>query len=138
MKKNYRKEIEKLDLFLADTEGESTEAVVEELRKEGSDIEKYLSEIDSIVRKGYQEALKQIAATERAEVVRQRESRFAGLVTTKDQMLRLIIRIQNGEFGVNLQQRAIARCRNQDQLQVSEEDLRSWLEDIDASELCER
>jgi hypothetical protein len=39
----------------------------------------------------------------------------------------------NGVFGVKLQQAAMARCRNHQGKDLSEEELRSWLEDISAA-----
>ena len=134
MKKNYRKALEKLELFLADTEGQDTDAVAEELKAQGTDVSLFLSDVNALVRKGYQTSLKEIATSEREEAIRSKTSRFTGLAETKEQMLRLIARIQSGEFGLGLRERAIARCRNQDPATLSEEDLLSWLEDIDASE----
>jgi hypothetical protein len=134
MKESYRKAMEKLDLFLADTEGQSTEAVGEELEAQGIDVTTFLADVNAVVRKGYQRSLKEIATSERDQVVRSRKSRFSGLVGTKEQMLLLIARLQSGDFGPNLRERAVARCRNQDPSTLSDEDLRSWLEDIDASE----
>jgi hypothetical protein len=134
MEKNYRKAMEKLDLFLADTEGQSNEAVADELKAQGTDVATFISDVNALVRKGYQGSLKEIAAAEREAVVQSGKNRFAGLATTKDQMLLLVARLQRGDFGVNLRERAVARCRNQDPATLSKEDLRSWLEDIDASE----
>jgi hypothetical protein len=134
MKKNYRKAMERLDLFLADTEGQSKEAVADELKAQGTDVTAFLGDVNALVRKGYQGSLKEIAANEREAVVRSRKTRFAGLAGTKEQMLLLVARLQRGDFGINLRERAVARCRNQDPATLSEEDLRSWLEDIDASE----
>jgi hypothetical protein len=134
MKKNYRKAMENLDLFLGDTEGQNPEAVAEELKAQGTDVAEFLNDVNALVRRGYQGSLKDIAAVERAEATRNTKSRFAGLVGTKEQMLLMIARLQSGEFGPNLRERAAARCRNQDPSKLSEEDLRSWLEDIDASE----
>lgn len=134
MKKSYRKAMENLNLFLADTEGQSTEAVAEELKAQGTDVAKFLNDVNALVRRGYQGSLRESAASERAEAAQNTKSRFAGLVGTKEQMLLMIGRLQNGEFGPNLKERAAARCRNQDPSKLTEEDLRSWLEDIDASE----
>jgi hypothetical protein len=134
MKKTYRKSMENLDLFLGDTEGQSTEAVTEELKAQGTDVAKFLNDVNALVRRGYQGSLRDVAASERAEGDRNRKSRFAGLVETKEQMLLMIARLQSGEFGPNLRERAAARCRNQDPSKLSEEDLRSWLDDIEALE----
>lgn len=134
MEKNYRKAMEKLDLFLADTEGQSNEAVVDELKAQGTDVATFTSDVNDLVRKGYQRSLREIAVAEREAVAESGKKRFAGLAATKEQMLRLVARLQRGDFGGNLRERALARCRNQDPATLSEEDLRSWLEDIDASE----
>ncbi len=134
MKKSYRKALERLELFLADTEGQSTEAVAEELKAQGTDVTSFLTDVNALVRKGYQGSLRELAAIERQQFAQSTRSRFAGLAGTKEQILLLIARIQSGDFGPNLQERAIARCRNQDPATLSEQDLLSWLEDIDASE----
>lgn len=134
MKKSYKKAMENLNLFLADTEGQSTEAVAEELKAQGTDVAKFLNDVNALVRRGYQGSLREIAASERAEAAQKTKNRFAGLVGTKEQMLLMIARLQNGEFGLHLKERAAARCRNQDPSKLTEEDLRSWLEDIDALE----
>lgn len=121
-------------MFLADTEGQSNEAVADELKAQGTDVATFISDVNDLVRKGYQRSLREIAVAERQAVVESGRDRFAGLAATKEQMLLLVARLQRGDFGVNLRERAVARCRNQDPATLSEEDLRSWLEDIDASE----
>jgi hypothetical protein len=126
--------MERLDLFLADTEGQCTQEVSDELKAQGTDVTAFISDVNAIVRKGYQSSARELASAQRAAVAKTKKSRFAGLAQSKDQMLGLIARIQGGEFGLNLQERAVARCRNQDPAALSEEDLRSWLEDIDAAE----
>ena len=54
MSKNYRKALENLDLFLADTEGQTTEEIAKQLKDQGVDVEEFLSKVKSVVRKGYQ------------------------------------------------------------------------------------
>jgi len=134
MKNKYRKALENLDMFLADTQGDSGNTVSEQLQAEGVNVERFLSDLNDIVRKGYQKSLRDISSEEREAIQLRASSRFGGLTQTKEQMLKLVARVQRGEFGEALSQRAIARCRNQDPAKLSEEDLRSWLEDIDASE----
>jgi len=134
MSKNYRKALENLDLFLADTEGQTPEEVAKELKDQGVDVEKFLTNIKGVVRKGYQGQLKAAAAAERQSTVRYRRGRFGDLATkTKKELLSIIAEVQAGIFGTALGQAAVARFRNRDNTTLSEEDLRSWLEDLDAS-----
>lgn len=135
MSKNYRKAFENLDLFLADTEGQSPEEVAKELNAQGVDVDTFLSNVKGIVRKGFQQQVKAAADSEREAATQKKRGRFGDLATkTKDEMLTLIAAIQSGAFGASFGRAAMARFRNQDNAQLSEEDLRSWLEDIDASD----
>ena len=135
MSENYRKALENLDLFLADTEGQTTEEIAKELKDQGVDVEEFLSKVKSVVRKGYQGQVRAAAAAERQATMQRARGRFGDLATkTKEEMLSLISAIQAGAFGTTLSTTAVARFRNRNNTSVSEEDLRSWLEDLDASE----
>lgn len=135
MSKNYRKGLENLDLFLADTEGQTAEEVAKDLKDKGVDIEKFLNGIKRVVRKGYQDQLRAAASAERQGALRHGRSRFGNLATkTKQELLSIIAEVQAGVFGTALSQAAVARFRNRNNTSLSEEDLRSWLEDLDASE----
>jgi len=48
----------------------------------------------------------------------------------REELLTLVGKVQSGAFGLNLQQLAAARARNQSVGTLSDEDLRSWLQDI--------
>ena len=135
MSKNYRKALENLDLFLADTEGQTAEEVAKDLKEEGVDVEKFLNKIKGVVRKGYQDQLRAVVAAERQAALRHKHSRFGDLATkTKQELLSIIAEVRAGVFGTALSQAAVARFRNRNSTSLSEEDLRSWLEDLDASE----
>jgi hypothetical protein len=135
MSENYRKPLENLDLFLADTEGQTTEEIAKELKDQGVDVEEFLSKVKSVVRKGYQGQVRAAAATERQAAIQRVRGRFGDLATkTKEELLSLITAIQAGAFGATLSTTAVARFRNRNNTSLSEEDLRSWLEDLDASE----
>ena len=135
MSKNYRKALEHLDLFLADTEGQTTEEIAKELKDQGVDVEEFLSRAKSAVRKGYQEQVRAAAAIERQTTTLRARGRFGDLATkTKEELLSLITAIQTGVFGATLSKAAVARFRNRNETSLSEKDLRSWLEDLDASE----
>jgi hypothetical protein len=135
MSKNYRKSLENLDLFLADTEGQTTEEISKELKDQRVDVEKFLNKIKGVVRKGYQGQLRAAAAAERQATVQRTLGRFGDLAAkTKEELLSLIAEIQAGMFGAALSKAAVARFRNRNNTSLSEEDLRSWLEDLDASE----
>jgi hypothetical protein len=135
MSKNYRKALENLDLFLADTEGQTTEEIAKQLKDQGVDVEEFLSKVKSVVRKGYQGQVRAAAAGERQATIQRARGRFGDLATkTKEELLSLITAIQAGAFGATLRTTAVARFRNRNNTSLSEEDLRSWLEDLDASQ----
>ena len=45
MSNNYRKALEHLDLFLADTEGQTPEEIAKELKDQGVDVEEFLGRV---------------------------------------------------------------------------------------------
>ena len=97
MSKNYRKALENLDLFLADTEGQTTEEIAKQLKDQGVDVEEFLSKVKSVVRKGYQGQVRARAAAERQATIQRPRGRFGDLATkTKEELLSLITAIQPG------------------------------------------
>jgi reverse gyrase len=66
MSENYRKALENLDLFLADTEAQTAEEIAKELKDQGVDVEEFLSKVKSVVRKGYQGQVRAAAAGKEA------------------------------------------------------------------------
>ena len=51
MTKDYRKALENLDQFLADTEGMTSEQIAKELREEGVDVREFLGKVERSISK---------------------------------------------------------------------------------------
>jgi hypothetical protein len=113
MSKNYEKSVERLHLFLADTEGESREEVTRGLRAAGVDVEAFVADI------------KRIAGTRSGF---SRVGRFAN--KTREEILQLLeecqVGISGGLFGTGLATREDGELN-----QLSDEQLRSLLEKLE-------
>jgi hypothetical protein len=114
MSKNYEKSVERLHLFLADTEGESREEVTRGLRAAGVDVGAFVADIKRIagVRGGFS-----------------RIGRFAN--KTREEILDLLNECQagisEGLFGTGLATREDGQLN-----ELSDEQLRSLLEKLEA------
>ena len=98
------------------------------LADEGVDVDRFLKRADEAFRKGLQEAVKQEAAQERARRAVLKGSLFGQLAGKgRETLLALYEAATAGQYGVE----AMARCRNKNAQGMSEEELRSWLEDIE-------
>ncbi|MBI3408706.1 MAG: hypothetical protein HY040_10155 [Planctomycetes bacterium] len=103
-----------------------------ELRKklsdEGVDVNKFLKRFDDAFRRGLQARLKREAQQAKARAVAARGSLFGNLVGKSfDEMLALFRAATAGQYGGE----AMARCRNKSAEAMTEDELRSWLEDIE-------
>ena len=131
MSKNYDMAFEYLSDYLADPEGEQREEIISQLKTEGVDVDKFLEEINTVVRKAHQEKLRAQADRERKATRIDPSSLFGDLTRmSREQMLALVQKIQLGEFGLERQQMTAARARNLSVGKLSDEDIRSWLKDI--------
>lgn len=134
MNRNHHKALQALDALLVDDADMSVTELRAELETQGINVDEFLSRFSKTVRQGYQRRvhLEAEVATATAQAAK---SNLFGDLTQKPKAELLAIRDQviNGFFGTVLQNTAIARCRNQQGEEVSEIELRSWLEDISAS-----
>jgi hypothetical protein len=119
----------KFEAFLADTDNQTKEEALAELASHGVHTEEFLKKIQMVVREGYSKRLKEIAEQERA-VCSKKCQTFRENMSTREAMLLLIQKLKAGEFGPALQQATGARWRNKEADHVTDEELRSWLEDI--------
>ncbi|GJM25763.1 MAG: hypothetical protein DHS20C16_21780 [Phycisphaerae bacterium] len=122
------KRLDALESFLSENESESKADSRSELRRQGVEVDEFLDRVRKIVQEGYQERLREAAATDA-------EPRLPGFLQnvktmSRDAMLDIFQRLQIGEFGSEYQQLALARCRNKDAQDTTDEELRSWLDDI--------
>ncbi len=114
MSKNYQKAAERLNQFLADTEGESRDEVTRELRAAGVHVEWFVADIKRIagVRGGFS-----------------RVGRFAN--KTREEILKLLEECQAG-FSSGLSEGGLAAREGGGLDQLSDEQLRSLLEKLEA------
>jgi hypothetical protein len=134
MKKDYQKAARALDALLTDDAEMSVEELTQDLESQGVNVNAYLAKFKVAVRKGYQQRIRSAAekANKTAEAVK--GSLFGDLLQkNKDELLAIREQIIRGDFGATLQKTCVARCRNAQGTEVSEEELRSWLEDIATS-----
>ncbi len=121
--------IDDLEAFLIDNTLSKTDAV-KELRSQGVNTEALFSRVKRIVQDGYSAQLRLAAEHERSS----RASTPGFLVQlatmSREAMLAVFERVASGEFGVQYSEVALARCRNKDASGLTDEELRSWLEDI--------
>lgn len=134
MNSNDSNQHEALVEFLCRTEHQTKQDALAELASNGVKLDEFRSKVATIVRKGYQRQVRQ--AAESASIIAQSaKSSLFGDLAGKSMAELLAIRDQltHGVFGARLQQAAVARCRNHQGEEVSEQELRSWLEDISAA-----
>ncbi|MCI0540191.1 MAG: hypothetical protein L0Z50_33720 [Verrucomicrobiales bacterium] len=114
MSKNYEKAAERLNLFLADTEGESRDEVTRELRAAGVNVEGFVADIKRLagVRSGFS-----------------RMGRFAN--KTRQEILKLLEECQVGSSS-GLSEAGLAPREGSGLDQLSDEQLRSLLEKLEA------
>ncbi|MCG3147669.1 MAG: hypothetical protein PCFJNLEI_01110 [Verrucomicrobiae bacterium] len=134
MSKNYKQAVRNLETWLADDSQMSLDDLRKELAAEGVDVNAFLGRFGAVVRKGIQHQLKKTAQEEREQAKQSARQLFGDLRTrTRKELEELFDRVRNGLYGEELKQAALARCRNHVGSEVSEAELRSWLDDISAA-----
>ena len=122
--------LEKLEQALASHEGETKEQTIANLRAKGINTDALIAKVRATVQKGYSTKLKEIAEREKAQVS-QSPNRFGNLATlTREAMLQLVEQLRSGARGAGFQQAVVARCRNKQPTELTEDELRTWLEDL--------
>ena len=127
--KQEKPNLDELEAFLLD-DSLSKKDAVKELRMQGVNTEALFDRVQRIVQEGYSAQLRRAAEQEQAS--RTSAPGFLGQLTTmsRDAMLAVFERVANGDFGTKYSTAALARCRNKDASGLTDEELRSWLEDI--------
>src|SRR5262249_40706229 len=119
-----------LEAFLLDDSDMTVEELRSDLTNFGINVDAFLTNFSKIVSKGYRSQLR-MAAESAAQALRNKASDVFGDLNKKTfaELDALFRQIREGAFGDRLQNAVLARCRN-DKGNVSETELRSWLEDI--------
>ena len=122
--------LEKFEQALASHDNETKEQTIANLRAKGINTDALIAKVRATVQKGFSTKLKEIAEREKAQTS-QKPNRFENLATlTREAMLQLVEQLRSGAMGAGFQQAVIARCRNKQPTELTEEELRTWLEDL--------
>lgn len=133
MNTDPKKSAKALDALFEEDGDLSIQELRESLEGQGIDVSQFMERFSAAVRKGCQENIKN-AAQRTSEVRRQgKQSKFGDLASrTMAELISIRDQVLNGTFGPGLAN--AARCRNlQTGAELSESELRSWLEDISTS-----
>lgn len=133
MSTNQEKAARALDAILADDMDLSVEELKAELASDGIDVARFLNNFSTTVRKGCQSQVRKSAEKSAVEK-RQKRTFLFGELATRGLSELIVIRdkVLSGDFGPGLAH--VARCRNLEEgAEISEAELRSWLEDISTS-----
>src|SRR5580704_6777151 len=126
--KQEKPNLNDLEVFLTN-DSLSKQDALKELRLQGVDTEALFARVQRIVREGYSTQLR--LAAEQEKVSRASPDFLAQLATmSRDAMLAVFERVANGDFGPEYRTAALARCRSKDASGLTDEELRSWFEDI--------
>lgn len=134
MKQNHLDAIKNLDRLLLDDTNSNMADLRAELAASGVDVDAYLARFSSEIRKGFQRQQKAAVLESAKKIANSAQKLFGDLKNQSFvQLKELYDRVRAGDFGPNIREAALARCRNQNGEEPSETELRSWLEDISIS-----
>ena len=130
MSKNHVKMLKNLEKVLFDDAGETPAEVRQRLEAEGVDVKGLVARVKAAAAEAYRERLVAEARQAQVEAIKTKGKIFGNLVGLgREKLLELLQAAANGGYGPV----ATARCRNQKPDQLSDEDLRTLLEDIEST-----
>jgi hypothetical protein len=122
--------VKNLDRLLFEDSGEKPEEVRRRLEVEGVNVKGLIARVKAAASDAYREALREEATQEQDRLKQKKGSIFGNLAGLgREKLVELIQAVQAGEYGKEV----MARCRNQQPEELSETDLRSFLEDIEST-----
>ena len=128
MKPDYRKAGKNLRDAALDNSHMSPAELQKKLGDEGVDVKKFLAGADEAFRKGLQRGMKAKAAQAKARASVLKGSVFGALAgKARAELLALCQGASVGQYGAAIR----ARCRNKNAEEMTDEELRSWLEDVE-------
>lgn len=108
----------------------TTDEVMRSLRRMGVKVDDMVERLHGVVQKCYSEQLKLEVQREQKQVTVV-PSFLAGLASmAKEEMLVIFEKLARGDLGTQYQSAALARCRNGAPNELTDDELRSWLEDV--------
>jgi hypothetical protein len=128
MNTDYRKAAKKLRDAVSDNSHMSAAELRTKLTEEGVDVGQFLTRVDVAFRRGLQEGVRQQSAQAKARAAVLKGTLFGSLVgKTREALVALYEAATAGNYGSE----AMARCRNKNAEALTDDELRSWLEDIE-------
>jgi hypothetical protein len=128
MKPDYRKAGKNLEEAVLDNSHMSAAEIEKALSNKGVDVKRFLAGADEAFRKGLQRGMKLKAAHAKARSAVLKGSVFGDLAgKLRTDLLALCQAASVGQYGAAIR----ARCRNKNAEALTDEELRSWLEDIE-------
>ena len=128
MSTDYRKAAKNLRDAVSDNSHMSAADLRKKLSEEGVNVDAFLSRADAAFRKGLQEGIRQQSAQAKARAAVLRGTLFGSLVgKSREALIALYEAATAGNYGSE----AMARCRNKNAEALTDDELRSWLEDIE-------
>lgn len=128
MKPDYRKAGKNLREAVLDNSHMSAVELEKKLSDEGVDVKRFLAGANEAFRKGLQRGMKAKAAHAKARSAVLKGSVFGNLDgKLRPDLLALCQAAMGGQFGSAIR----ARCRNKNADALTDDELRSWLEDIE-------
>lgn len=122
--------LKNLDKVLFDDAGETPAEVRQRLEAEGVDVKGVVARVKAAAAEAYRQRLVAEAHRAQNEASKAKGRIFGNLIGLgREKLLELIQVAANGGYGPV----ATARCRNQKPDQLSDEDLRTLLEDIEST-----
>jgi hypothetical protein len=130
MKDDPIQTVRRLEDSLIETSGESTADLRKELEATGVDVNRFLTRLRGVVRKGYQHQMRLQSEATTARANSAVGSIFGDLTSLAGAQLReLMAKVLGGGYGSVVQ--SAARCRNYEGNELTDDELRSWLQDIE-------
>jgi hypothetical protein len=128
MKPDYRKAGKNLEEAVLDNSHMSAAELEKSVSDKGVDVKKFMAGADEAFRKGLQRGMKAKAAHAKARSAVLKGSVFGDLGgKLRADLLALCQAASAGQYGTAIR----ARCRNKNAEALTDEELRSWLEDIE-------
>jgi hypothetical protein len=128
MSTDHKKAALNLEAVLLNESDVSPDQLRKQLSDEGVDVTKFLSRLDTSYRKGLQADAKKKASLAKARAQASRGSLFGDLLgKPRAELIAFVQAALKGQYGAE----AMARCRNKTPEQMSDDEIRSWLEDIE-------
>ncbi len=127
---NNRDRLSDLEDILAEVQDQSAEEIAADLKKAGIDTDRFLARANDAMQTQYRSHLRKLADAER-DCEGLIPAFFSDVPTMdREEMLLSFASLQDGSMGEDYKEAALARCREKDAAQLSDEELRSWLRDI--------